>query len=91
MTPVDFVAGEYDAAVQLGEFIQRDMIAVRVTKEMRLAVVGSPAYLESNSIPRHPQDLKDHSCIGFRFHSQTSHSAPARQPDSKRNDASALL
>ncbi len=49
MTPVDLVAGEYDAAVQLGEFIQRDMIAVRVTKEMRLAVVGSPAYLESNS------------------------------------------
>jgi len=56
--PVDLVAGEYDAGVQLGEFIQRDMIAVRVTKEMRLAVVGSPAYFESNNIPRHPQDLK---------------------------------
>jgi DNA-binding transcriptional LysR family regulator len=65
--PVDLVAGEYDAGVQLGEFIQRDMIAVRVTKELRLAVVGTPEYFESNSIPRHPQDLKDHSCIGFRF------------------------
>jgi DNA-binding transcriptional LysR family regulator len=65
--PVDLVAGEYDAGVQLGEFIQRDMIAVRVTREMRLAVVGSPEYFESNPIPRHPQDLKDHSCIGFRF------------------------
>jgi DNA-binding transcriptional LysR family regulator len=65
--PVDLVAGEYDAGVQLGEFIQRDMIAVRVTKEMRLAVVGSPKYFESNPIPRHPQDLKDHACIGFRF------------------------
>jgi len=65
--PVDLVAGEYDAGVQLGEFIQRDMIAVRVTKEMRLAVVGSPEYFESTTIPRHPQDLKDHSCIGFRF------------------------
>jgi DNA-binding transcriptional LysR family regulator len=65
--PVDLVAGEYDAGVQLGEFIQRDMIAVRVTKEMRLAVVGSPEYFKSNSIPRHPQDLKDHACIGFRF------------------------
>jgi DNA-binding transcriptional LysR family regulator len=43
------------------------MIAVRVTNEMRLAIVGSPKYFESNSIPRHPQDLKDHSCIGFRF------------------------
>ena len=65
--PVDLVAGEYDAGVQLGEFIERDMIAVRVTKEMRLAVVGSPEYFKSNPIPRHPQNLKDHSCIGFRF------------------------
>jgi DNA-binding transcriptional LysR family regulator len=65
--PVDIIAAGYDAGVQLGEFIQRDMIAVPVTREMRLAVVGSPAYFESNPIPRTPQDLKDHSCIGFRF------------------------
>src|SRR3984957_7894340 len=65
--PVDLVARQYDAGIQLGEFIQRDMIAVRVTKEMRLAVVGTPGYFESNPIPRSPQDLKDHSCIGFRF------------------------
>ena len=45
------------------------MIAVPVTREMRLAVVGSPAYFQSHPIPRHPQDLKDHSCIGFRFSS----------------------
>ena len=63
------MAGEYDAGVQLGGVIQRDMIAVRVTKEMRLAVVGSPAYFVSNTVPRHPRDLKDHSCIGFRFNS----------------------
>jgi DNA-binding transcriptional LysR family regulator len=65
--PVDLVAGEYDAGVQLGEYIQRDMIAVRVTREMRLAVVGSPAYFANHPIPKHPQDLKDHACIGFRF------------------------
>jgi DNA-binding transcriptional LysR family regulator len=65
--PVDLVAGEYDAGVQLGEFIQRDMIAVPVTKDMRLAVVGSPQYFESRRIPRTPQDLKDHACLGFRF------------------------
>lgn len=65
--PVDLIAGEFDAGVQLGEYIQRDMIAVRVTGEMRLAVVGSPAYFQSHPIPKHPQDLKDHSCIGFRF------------------------
>jgi DNA-binding transcriptional LysR family regulator len=67
--PVDLVAGGYDAGIQLGEFIQRDMIAVRVTQEMRLAVVGSPQYFKSRNVPGKPQDLKDHSCIGFRFSS----------------------
>jgi len=42
--PVDLVAGEFDAGIQLGEYIQKDMIAVRVTQELRLAVVGSPGY-----------------------------------------------
>jgi DNA-binding transcriptional LysR family regulator len=67
--PVDLVAREYDAGVQIGEFIQRDMIAVRVSKDMRLAVVGSPEYFKSHKIPRTPRDLKDHACIGFRFSS----------------------
>ena len=65
--PVDLVAGEFDAGVQIGDFIQRDMIAVPVTREMRLAVVGSPEYFQSHKVPRKPQDLKDHACIGFRF------------------------
>jgi DNA-binding transcriptional LysR family regulator len=65
--PVDLVAGEFDAGVQIGEFIQRDMIAVPVTRDLRLAVVGSPGYFESHKMPRKPQDLKDHSCVGFRF------------------------
>ena len=67
--PVDLVAGQYDAGVQIGEFIQRDMIAVPVTGEMRLALVASPVYFESHPIPRTPHDLKDHACIGFRFSS----------------------
>jgi DNA-binding transcriptional LysR family regulator len=67
--PVDLVAGEYDAGIQIGEFIQRDMIAVRVSKDLRLAVVGSPEYFKSCKIPRTPRDLKDHACIGFRFSS----------------------
>jgi DNA-binding transcriptional LysR family regulator len=65
--PVDLVAGRFDAGIQIGEFIQRDMIAVRVSKDLRLAVVGSPEYFRSHSIPRNPRDLKDHACIGFRF------------------------
>lgn len=67
--PIDLVAGEYDAGIQIGEFIQRDMIAVRVSRDLRLAVVGSPQYFRSRSIPRNPRDLKDHACIGFRFSS----------------------
>jgi DNA-binding transcriptional LysR family regulator len=67
--PVDLVAGEYDAGVQIGEFIQRDMIAVRVSKDMRLAVVGSREYFNLHEIPRTPRELKDHRCIGFRFSS----------------------
>jgi DNA-binding transcriptional LysR family regulator len=67
--PVDLVAGEYDAGIQIGEYIQRDMIAVRVSKDLRLAVAGSPAYFESHWIPETPADLKNHSCIAFRFRS----------------------
>jgi len=67
--PVDLVAGEYDAGVQIGEFIQRDMIAVRVSGDVRLAVVGSPEYFRSHKAPRTPRDLKDHACLGFRFSS----------------------
>jgi DNA-binding transcriptional LysR family regulator len=65
--PVDLVAQQYDAGIQIGEFIQSDMIAVRVSKDLRLAVVGSPQYFRSHSAPKHPRDLKNHACIGFRF------------------------
>lgn len=64
---VDLVAGEFDAGIQLGEFIQKDMIAMRVTDELRLAVVGSPAYFASRSVPRKPADLHAHRCIGLRL------------------------
>lgn len=65
--PVDLVAGEYDAGIQLGEYIQKDMIAVRVTPELRLAVVGSPRYFASRRIPQKPKDLNDHQCITLRL------------------------
>ena len=64
---IDIVADGYDAGIQIGEFVQRDMIAVRVSDDLRLAVFGSPVYFRSHSIPRTPRDLKDHSCIPFRF------------------------
>jgi DNA-binding transcriptional LysR family regulator len=65
--PIDLVAGEFDAGIQLGEYIQKDMIAVRVTQQLRLAVVGSPGYFASRSVPRTPKDLDDHRCIGLRL------------------------
>ncbi len=65
--PVDLVAGEFDAGIQLGEYIQKDMIAVRVTPELRLAAVGSPPYFASRQIPRAPKDLGDHRCITLRL------------------------
>ncbi|WP_095081363.1 LysR substrate-binding domain-containing protein [Mesorhizobium sophorae] len=65
--PVDIVAGEFDVGIQLGEYIQKDMIAVRVSQELRLAVVGSPGYFASRSIPRKPKDLNDHRCLNLRL------------------------
>ncbi len=65
-SPVDLVAGEFDAGIQIGEFIQRDMIAVRVSKDVRLIVVGSPEYFSSHKVPRTPHELKEHPCIGIR-------------------------
>ncbi|MFB6450003.1 LysR family transcriptional regulator [Bradyrhizobium tunisiense] len=65
--PVDLVAGEFDAGIQLGEYIQKDMIAVRVSPELRLTVVGSPRYFASRSIPQKPKDLTDHRCITLRL------------------------
>ncbi|WOH77053.1 LysR family transcriptional regulator [Bradyrhizobium sp. NDS-1] len=65
--PVDLVADEFDAGIQLGEYIQKDMIAVRVSPELRLTVVGSPRYFASRSIPQKPKDLTDHRCITLRL------------------------
>lgn len=64
---MDIVAEGYDAGIQIGEYIQRDMIAVPVSHELRLAVFGSPEYFRLHAAPRMPRDLKDHACIGFRF------------------------
>ncbi len=65
--PIDLVAAEYDAGIQIGELIQKDMVAVRVSANLRLAAVGAPEYFAGHKVPAMPQDLKDHRCIGFRF------------------------
>ena len=63
----DIVAERYDAGVRLGEQVAHDMIAVRIGPDMRMAVVGAPAYFARRPKPRAPQDLTTHNCINLRL------------------------
>ena len=63
----DIVAERYDAGVRLGEQVARDMIAVRIGPDMRMAVVGAPAYFATRPKPKTPHDLTHHTCINLRF------------------------
>jgi DNA-binding transcriptional LysR family regulator len=63
----DIVAGRYDAGIRLGEQVAKDMIAVRIGPDLRMAVVGAPAYFAKRRRPRVPQDLTAHDCINMRF------------------------
>jgi len=53
--------------VRLGEQVAKDMIAVRVGPDMRMAVVGAPSYFAKRSPPKKPHDLTDHNCINLRL------------------------
>lgn len=64
---VDLTAEGFDAGVRIGEFIERDMIAVRITPDFRWVVLGAPSYFETRERPRSPRDLMDHECIRYRF------------------------
>ena len=63
----DIVAERYDAGVRLGEQVAKDMIAVRIGPDFRMAVVGAPAYLARRPKPKTPQDLTAHDCINIRL------------------------
>jgi DNA-binding transcriptional LysR family regulator len=63
----DIVAERYDAGVRIGEQVAKDMIAVRIGPEMRMAVVGAPAYFAARPRPKKPQELTEHSCINMRL------------------------
>jgi len=63
----DIVAERYDAGVRLGEQVAKDMIAVRIGPDMRMAAVGAPSYFASRKPPRTPQDLTGHDCINLRL------------------------
>src|SRR5262252_7281036 len=63
----DIVMQQYDAGVRSGEQVAKDMIAVRIGPDMRMAVVGAPVYFKSRAEPRKPQDLIGHNCINLRL------------------------
>jgi DNA-binding transcriptional LysR family regulator len=63
----DIVAQQYDAGVRSGQQVAKDMIAVRIGPDMRMAVVGAPSYFKTRAEPRKPQDLIDHNCINLRL------------------------
>ena len=63
----DIVAERLDAGVRLGEQVARDMVAVRIGPDLRMAVVGSPEYFQGRKRPGTPQDLTGHSCINLRL------------------------
>jgi DNA-binding transcriptional LysR family regulator len=62
----DIVADGFDAGIHFGEYIEKDMIAVRVSPDQRPAIVGSPGYFRSHPKPKEPRDLLQHLCINFR-------------------------
>lgn len=63
----DIVAGQYDAGVRRGRLVSQDMIAVRISPDIRMAVVGAPAYFRKHEAPRSPQELTAHACINIRL------------------------
>jgi DNA-binding transcriptional LysR family regulator len=63
---INIVEERFDAGVRLGESLDKDMIAVRISPDWRLVAVGSPAYFEANGFPQHPQELVSHKCINQR-------------------------
>ncbi|QDZ11168.1 LysR family transcriptional regulator [Devosia ginsengisoli] len=65
----DIVAGRFDAGIRLGELVARDMIAVRIGPDWRLAVVATPAYFATHAPPQTPHDIAGHTCINLRLDS----------------------
>jgi DNA-binding transcriptional LysR family regulator len=63
----DIISERYDAGVRLGEQVAKDMIAVRIGPDMRMAVVSAPSYFARRPRPKKPQDLTAHDCINLRL------------------------
>lgn len=63
----DIVEGRFDAGIRLGESVDKDMIAVRIGPDMKMAVVGAPSYFAAKPAPETPHELQNHRCINMRL------------------------
>ncbi|MFM5953377.1 MAG: LysR family transcriptional regulator [Novosphingobium sp.] len=63
----NIVTDRFDAGVRLGESVEKDMVALRIGPDLRMAVVGSPGYLAAHPAPRNPRELTGHRCINLRM------------------------
>jgi DNA-binding transcriptional LysR family regulator len=64
---VDLIGGGFDAGIRISEFIEQDMIAVKITPSFKWMVVGAPSYFALRGRPKVPEDLLGHECIRYRF------------------------
>ena len=65
-TLIDIVAERIDAGIRFGDIVEKDMIAVRIGPDIRMAVVGAPSYFADHKVPRTPRELAGHRCINYR-------------------------
>lgn len=63
----DIASGRFDAGVRSGDRVDKDMVAVRIAPDLRMAVVASPDYLAGKPMPKKPQDLTEHRCVNLRL------------------------
>lgn len=68
---LDLVSAGFDAGIQFGEYIAQDMVAVRVSPDIRPAIVGAPSYFASHPPPTSPRDVLHHQCIRFRHRGES--------------------
>lgn len=66
-TLTDLASGQFDAGIRIGEQVSKDMVAIPIGPELRMAVVGSPEYFQLHRVPETPRDLTRHSCINLRL------------------------
>jgi DNA-binding transcriptional LysR family regulator len=63
----DLVSGRFDAGIHIGQRVQRDMTALRLSDDFRMLTVASPVYLKRHRAPAKPEELHQHNCIRYRL------------------------